>query len=761
MPREGSAGRAALGGVETTSRWRAGGRTYACVHLPRRGAGGTVVGVTVVAHDLTDLERRAEEAAARAREIQASEARFRSIVTNMRDIVFCHGGGGGLAHGYDADGAALYGADVERLAGTRDERGRARMGDWYGGVHPDDRAAYLAAEHRRKTRHEDYSLDYRIFHPVTGELRWVREVAWVDRDPAQQRISFDSYILDITEQKRAEIALAELRERHRRLLDAAPVAILLWADDRCVYANPMADRLLGVTDPGELESLSAAELFEGDVGAALARELAALCAGSGELPPRELCCRRRDGALVPVEARAVVATEHGRPLVQLVLVDLTERERSETLRHQAQHDTLTGLPNRGLLMERLGQAVAAARRGRSGLALMLLDLDRFKYVNDAHGHAVGDELLRQAAERIRRTIREVDTLARLGGDEFALLQIDARDARAMAQLAGRICEVLAEPFQLGGQEIITSVSIGIAAWPADGTDLDTLLRQADLALYRAKAHGRGRYCFFDASLDAETEARRLLETDLRRAVARQELHLVYQPQLDLATRRVVGAEALLRWSCPTRGPVTPAEIIPVAEATGIIESLGAWVLDQACAQARIWGDQGLPLRMAVNVSARQLRGSEFAQMVATTLRRHGLPPHRLCLELSEHLIVGEQFDEVGAALGHVLGEGVQLAIDDFGMGASSLLNLKRLPAQHLKIDRRLIGAVGADDDSEAIVKASIGLAHGLGKRVLAEGVETEAQHGFLAALGCDQGQGFAYARPAAAESLRPYLAAHH
>ncbi len=760
LPELARAVRMALGGVETNRSIEVHGRLHEVTFLPRRDASGAIDGLIGISHDVTDLRGTAAELASSERQLRASEARFRSLITNMRDIIFSHGGEGDSAHGYDDTGPAIFGADAHRLAGTIDEHGRPCLDTWYNAIHPDDRAAYLAAERRRKAHHEGYTLEYRINHPVTGELRWMREVAWVARDDALGRTSLDSYILDITDQKNIEIALTESRERYRTLIEAAPVAILIYAGERCVYANPRAVRLLRGSRPEDVQGRNLLDLFPAGEAAELRARLASLVGGADGMAAREVTLIRLDGERVAAEASAVAVLERGGPAIQLVLVDLSERKRAEALHHLAQYDSLTGLPNRALLMERLGQAVAAAKRGATSFGLMLLDLDRFKAVNDEFGHAAGDDLLRQVAKRMRRVIREVDTLARLGGDEFVLLQAHIGEPEAMTLVASRIVEAMAAPFRIDRQEIRAGVSIGIASCPQDGTTIDALLRQADLALYRAKEQGRGRFCFFEPGLDAAMEARRQLAEELRLALERDELHLIYQPQVDLVSRRVVGVGALLCWRRPGRGLVAPSEFIPVAEATGLIRPLGDWALDRACAQARTWRDAGLELRVAVNISAVHLRRPDYAAHVASVLRAHGLPAAQLCLELTETVLTDPRLEDLATVLDGLAGIGVSLTIENFGLGNSSLLNLRRLPVQQLKIDFVLIDEIDRDADCEAIVRATIGLGHSLGKRVMAEGVETEAQHALLAALGCDQGQGFLYARPDRAEALRPYLEVH-
>lgn len=752
--------RMALAGEGATRTIALHGRVFAVVYLPKFAETGAIVGVIGVAYDITDLHAATLELQDSERRLRASEGLFHSLITNMPGIIFSHGIEGTAEHGYDEAGPSIFGADAQRLAGTLDGEGRPRLDAWYAAVHPDDQAAYRAAERRRKEQYQGYTLEYRVRHPVSSQLRWMREVAWARYDEGLQRHCFDSYIIDITEPKLVELALKESQKRYRSLIDTAPVAILIFAGERCTYANPQAVRLLGGAEPADLEARHLWELISADQIATVRAALAGLTVGGAGMSARELACTRLDGVSVAVEASAVAVAERGVKVVQLVLVDLTERKWAESLHHVARHDALTGLPNRALLRERLQQGVANARRGTARFALMLLDLDRFKDINDGFGHTAGDELLQQVAMRVRRVIREVDTLARLGGDEFALIQVHTVDPEAMKLVAERIILTVAEPVRIEHQEIHPSISIGIASCPQDACDVDDLLRQADLALYRAKARGRGRCCFFEPSLDAAMAARRQLEADLAQAMEQGELHIVYQPQLDMATRRVVGVEALLRWDSPTRGSVAPSEFIPVAEATGLIRALGAWVLDQACAQGSAWYHDGLQLPVAVNVSAVELRRSDFAIDLVAAMRRHRVPAERLCLELAESVLTDPQLDDIGAVLDEMAATGVGIAIDNFGLGHSSLQRLRRMPVRCLKIDRTLVRTISSDPDCTAIVRASIGLGHGLGKLVLAEGVETEAQHALLASLGCDRAQGYVYARPASAASLRPYLTAH-
>ena len=425
----------------------------------------------------------------------------------------------------------------------------------------------------------------------------------------------------------------------------------------------------------------------------------------------------------------------------------------------AHHDELTGLPNRYLLRDRLRQALAHAQRTGEHLSLLLLDLDRFKDVNDALGHPTGDHLLRAAAKRLAGVVRISDTLARLGGDEFAVLQTNVPEAGGTAVLAERLVEAVAAPFTVDGQGIRVAASIGIAVHPDDGADADELVRRADLALYRAKHEGRGRFRFFEPAMDARARSRRQLEQELRRALDAGEFVLHYQPQVELATGRVDGVEALVRWRHPTRGLVPPAEFIPAAEACGLIVPLGAWVLGEACRQVRAWQDAGLMLTVAVNLSPVQVRHDGLLEAIDDALDAYHLDGNCLEVELTENLLLDRSEAATDQTLRGLAARGIRLALDDFGTGYSSLGYLKRLPVQRIKIDRSFVRDIGSDPDDEAVVQAIVTMGHTLGKQVVAEGVETQAQLAFLRRLGCDAAQGFLLGRPTEAAQIAPLLAA--
>jgi len=482
------------------------------------------------------------------------------------------------------------------------------------------------------------------------------------------------------------------------------------------------------------------------------------------------CCK--GGALRPADLR-VQAVESGQGRHWLVhLRDTAEQRRTQQqLAQLANFDSLTGLPNRVLFRDRLSQAMARARRSGAPMALMFLDLDRFKLVNDSLGHAVGDRLLQHVAATLTQCLRAADSvsrlgtegqpepflLSRLGGDEFTVIAEAIGGAEDAAAVARRILDALQTPFACGDEEIVVSASIGISMYPTDDVDLDGLVRHADMAMYRSKSLGRNMYSFFSDDLNAAVSARLSLEGSLRRAVERGEFQLHYQPKVCLHTGEVTGVEALLRWHCPGQGMVPPDRFIAVLEDTGMILPVGAWVLRTACAQLAEWDRAGLPpLAVAVNLSARQLRHPYLASMVEDSLRENAIEPRRLEIELTESLLM-EDSEGTRGLLESFTHMGVRLAIDDFGTGHSSLSYLKRFNIDTLKIDRSFVQLLPASSEDVAIASAVIALGRSMQMTVVAEGVETQAQATKLRALGCHQIQGYLIGRPMPPADLAAWL----
>jgi diguanylate cyclase (GGDEF)-like protein len=438
--------------------------------------------------------------------------------------------------------------------------------------------------------------------------------------------------------------------------------------------------------------------------------------------------------------------------------DITARMRAEEdLARMAHYDALTGLPNRALLQGRLKRAMARADRSQTLLAVMFIDLDQFKEINDSLGHAMGDAVLKETAIRLESCLRSTDTVARLGGDEFTVLLEDVRSVEEVSRIADKLLRSISERAEVAGHELHLSTSIGITVYPLDDHDADTLLRNADLAMYHAKQEGRNNVQFFSPDMSERTEKRVDLLGRLRGAVARNELQLYYQPQVDVRSGSVIGVEALLRWNDRERGLIEPAEFIPLAEDSGLILPIGEWVLREACLQARRWLDAGLgPLTMAVNLSARQFRQKNLVQMVSAILADTNLPPENLELEITESTMM-HRAEEAAAGLRALHETGVQISLDDFGTGYSSLAYLHRFQVHTLKVDQSFVRDIKSDRDDAAIVSTVITLAKQLKLKALAEGVETREQLAFLRTRGCDSYQGFLFCRPQPAADIETLL----
>jgi diguanylate cyclase (GGDEF)-like protein/PAS domain S-box-containing protein len=470
----------------------------------------------------------------------------------------------------------------------------------------------------------------------------------------------------------------------------------------------------------------------------------------------EIWNRRKSGEIYPQWQTIRIIRDDQGQLSQYVAVfsDISAIKNSESeLKHLAHHDPLTDLPNRLLFTDRTEQALAWAQTHKRGCALLLIDLDHFKMINDSLGHTIGDQLLKAVAERLQAMFGPGMTLARLGGDEFAVLAENCPQLMQAAALAQRIIDGLKEPFLIDGHQLFINTSIGISLFPGDALSAEQLLRNADSALFKAKRAGRDGYALYTEELTAHAQQRVETAVELRRALEQQELRVYYQPVHDLRTSRLVGVEALVRWEHPQRGLVSPAEFIPIAERTGLIAEIDAWVMQQACQQMCLWQQAGVALSfVAVNVSSRLFARRELFQQVAKVLHETGLDPAYLELEVTESAVMEDP--EVALEQMHRMRElGVRLAIDDFGTGYSSLLRLKRLPVQKLKIDQGFVAGLPWDEDDAAIVRVIIALAQSMGMQVHAEGIEQVEQAGFLLEHGCDLGQGYWFGRPVPAGQL--------
>ncbi len=564
-----------------------------------------------------------------------------------------------------------------------------------------------------------------------------------------------------------ERRLEDPEARYRALIEHVPAVTYVQVVDRAdpaVHVSPQVEAMLG---NGPEEWLADREFFikllhPEDRECVLAENLRAN--QSGEPFDLEYRLIAREGRTVWVRDEAVLVTdETGRPLYwQGVMIDVTERKAlEERLRHQALHDPLTDLPNRSLLLERLGQALVRAERRRKKVAVLFMDLDNFKHVNDSLGHEAGDRLLVEVAARLRSSLRAEDTVARLGGDEFVVLSENLRDKRGAAAVARRITRALRSTIPLDGHEVIVTASIGIAFGASCEDRPEELVRGAEIAMYRVKESGKNRSEIFRQEMGDSSSKRLRLEEELRGALERGEFVVHYQPKVIISTGEIVGVEALVRWEHPQRGLLHPVEFVPLAEETGLIMPLGGWVLEEACRQVREWQQRypsDPPLAVYVNLSARQFSEPDLVGQVVNVLRDTGLEASSLVLEITEGTAMEEAPTTI-ATLRTLRELGVKLAIDDFGTGYSSLSYLKRFPVDVIKIDRSIVEGLERGPADAAIVSATIAMAHDLGLKAVAEGVETSEQFVKLQTLGCDIGQGYYWWRPCPGEAAATLLAA--
>ncbi len=666
--------------------------------------------------------------------------------------------GGDLASGiyFSPQVEALLGYPVEEWTN------KAR---WASLIHPDDLERVLEADRESDRTGELFSIDYRMIARDGREII-VHDEARLVHDADGRPASWQGMFVDVTAMRSAEDALRQSEALFRSVFDDASVAMALMdLDGHYLRVNAAFCQMLGYHED-ELNALHSKDVTYPDdrhLHLPFARQLSSEEIDSFQIEKRY---QHRDGREVwaILNLSRVQGGPGGQQQYLAQMQDITERKRLEAqLRHDALHDTLTGLPNRALLLDRLDQALSSARRHRHLTAILFLDLDNFKVVNDSLGHGEGDSLLVDAAARIAACVRDEDTVSRFGGDEFAILLQSIEDGVEAVAVAERITNAFALPFRLAGRDIMITVSTGIVLSEGTIETPDDLLRHADVAMYRAKHLGKNRYDLFDAEMHASSLQRLQMEEELREAIDGGRLCLVYQPKMLLATDETVGCEALVRWQHPVRGLIPPADFIPLAEESGLIVPLGAWVVREACRQAAEWiaADSRLktgtpPFVISVNLSARQFLQPDLIEVVSAILAETGLPAERLMLELTETVVMDDAESSV-ERLQRLKQLGVLIAIDDFGTGYSSLAYLRRFPVDVLKIDRAFIDGLGREPEACAIVAATIGLAHALGIRVVAEGVETDAQLAHLRDLDCDLAQGFLFSRPLPPDQMTEYL----
>jgi diguanylate cyclase (GGDEF)-like protein/PAS domain S-box-containing protein len=601
-----------------------------------------------------------------------------------------------------------------------------------------------------------FLVEYRVM-TRNGVVKWVadRGIGVFDAHGAVAWI--EGFVEDVTERRLAQEALRVAEERYRSIFEHAVEGIFQSSPDgRYVRVNPALARTLGYDSPEDLiAGVTSPERLYVDPGRR--QEFIHAISSRGTVSNFESRVYRKDGSIIwAAESAHTVCDAAGEVVFfEGTLKDVTDSKLFEQqLRHQSNHDALTGLPNRSLLTDRLDQALRQAERHQSAVAVALVDLDQFKFINDSLGHNVGDALLKNVAERLRDCVRDYDTVARQGGDEFVLVISGLPGHGRLTDQMRRILSAVSSPWCHKNVEYSTTCSIGVSLYPRDGADAETLLKNADAAMYRAKETGRNNFQFYAPDMSSKFVARLQTQGNLRRALDRNEFRLHYQPKLDLETARVIGLEALIRWDFPGEGLITPNRFVPIAEETGLIVPIGEWVLLTACRQLKALQAEGFPpVVVSVNLSPAQFRQGGLGETVGRILVETGLDPACLELEVTESLAMHDAakfIDELQA----LKDLGIQLSIDDFGTGYSSLNYLKRFPIDRLKIDKSFVCDIGQDADDAAIVKAVITLGHSLNLRVLAEGVESAQQLDFLRANCCDEVQGFYFYHPLPIEDIK-------
>lgn len=610
-------------------------------------------------------------------------------------------------------------------------------------------------------QNETFEVEYRI-QRADGRLCWVLERGVGIKNACGELVCIEGYIQDISGQMAANEAMLEAVRRYSSIFEHATEGIFQTTPDgRYLNANPALAQIYGHTSARDLIEYLRDIRRQLYVSPERRDDFLELMLSHGMVRNFESQVYRRDGSIIWISENARVV-RHSDGSVQFfegTVVDITERKQHEAkLLHQASHDSLTGLPNRALLRDRIEQAIAKARREGTQMAVVFVDLDHFKLINDSLGHHVGDRLLLEVAARLTSCVRSHDSVARQGGDEFVLVLTEQHGDNEILSIVSRLLETISLPWMNNGQDYGLSCSIGISCYPQDGEDPDTLLRCADAAMYEAKASGRSRYHFYTPELNDAISERLELENHLRHALERDEFRVYYQPRIDTASGHIIGAEALIRWECPEKGLISPDSFIPIAEETGLIVSIGQWVLQEACRQNSAWQRAGLPpISVSVNLSPIQFRHAGLVKSVAAALQQANLSPAFLELELTESFVMHDA-EQINGAMKSLKSLGVDISVDDFGTGYSNLSYLKRFPVDRLKVDKSFVRDIDTDPDDAAIVRAIITLGHSLNLKVVAEGVETQAHLAFLQQHGCDELQGYFFSRPVPASEMGALLA---
>jgi diguanylate cyclase (GGDEF)-like protein/PAS domain S-box-containing protein len=687
------------------------------------------------------------------------ERRYRGIIDHLPAVLYVDSVTG-------TDPMIDVSPGVEDLLGIPREEFLSRPFAWADTIHPEDLDSVLAENERVAMTGEPFRMEFRVVHP-DGKTLWIRDDAVLIPDESGKPLHWLGLMLDVTELIDTQAELHQAKTKYGALVEQIPAIVYVDVADEemsTTYVSPQIQAILGysaqeyIDDPQLWERI----LHPDDRESAMATYLRGR--ESGDPFVFEYRLLARDGRTVWFRDSAIVLTDsHGRPEhIQGVMLDITDRKiAEERIAFLAYHDKLTGLPNRTMFDELLGLALARARRYELGVVVVTVDLDDFKLVNDSLGHEAGDRILVQFAQRLSDATRETDLVARPGGDEFLLLLADLDRAPtqgghesvsvAAESVALRIREALRTPFTVGDTELYVTASLGISAFPDDAVDAPMLLKNAETAMFRSKRSGPGGYVFH-AKDDADSIVRLSLSTRLRRAVEQEQWMLHYQPLIDLRNAEMTGVEALIRWPEPNGGLVQPGDFIPLAEEMGLIEEIGAWVIDEVCRQGRAWREQGLDLDISFNLSPRQLWQADIADRIVDPILGSGMDPSRVTVEITESTAMTNP-DRTLGILHELHARGLRLAIDDFGTGYSSLARLRYMPVNVLKIDRSFVRELDRDEQNASMVSAMVALASNLGMTPLAEGIETEQEWRALTDRGCERGQGYFFSRPVPADEI--------
>jgi diguanylate cyclase (GGDEF)-like protein/PAS domain S-box-containing protein len=718
-----------------------------CRWALQRDGSGKPVAVLSIIHDISD-RKRAEEA------LRASEEKTRLLISGVKDYAILMLDPHGHITTWNEGAQRIKGYSSEEIIGQHFSKFYTR--EAVEKNHPDQELEIAT----KLGRYEEEG--WRV--KKDGSQFWANVVITSVRDSAGQLLGFAKVTRDITERKLFADALFAEKERAQVTLNSIGDAVICTdISGKITFVNLVAERMTGWSRqqaagrlmPEVFHILNAAdrETIPNPMDLAVKQNRTMSL-------PLDSILIRRDGAEVPIEdSVSPIHDREGKVAGAVIVFRDVSATRAMTLQmtHTAQHDFLTGLPNRMLLNDRIEQAIALAPRHGKTSAVLFLDLDGFKHINDSLGHSIGDKLLQSIAKRLVTCVRAADTVSRQGGDEFVVLLSEMAQPEDAAITARRMLQAVAEPHLIDHHDLHVTASIGVSVFPDDGQDAETLIKNADTAMYQAKEQGRQTYKFFKAAMNERAVARQSIEEGLRRALERDEFTLHYQPKINLKTGAITGAEALLRWTHPIRGPVSPADFIPVAEDCGLILPIGNWVLREACLQARCWVDAGLPLTaMAVNISAIEFRDEHFLEGVSEILRKTGFDPRCLELELTESVLM-KRAESTESVLKALKAKGVRVAVDDFGTGYSSLSYLRRFPIDSLKIDQSFVRQITTSPDETSIVTAILSMAQSLKLRVVAEGVETQAELNFLQAHNCEEAQGYYFSRPVPADQFAKLL----